>query len=156
MAANTIPNRRLRTRRFRALAVIGSMLIAMTLVAGSASATIIERERFTNPYEFTAWDCGYPMQVVGEDSHLIIGRADKKLDGNALFTDNFEFRETWTAADGRWFTLSGNGVFKDIKARSLGGSLYEFTFHEVGQPFVITDSSGRVVSRDRGNITGSF
>src|SRR5215210_763548 len=128
----------------------------MTMVAGPASATIIERERFTENYEFTAWDCGYEMAVVGSASHQIQLRADKKLDGNALFSDNYSVRETWTAADGRSFTLSANGVFKDIKAKSLGGSVYQFTFHEVGQPFVITDSTGTVVARDRGNITSTF
>jgi dienelactone hydrolase len=156
MAVNTLPIRRTRTRFLRVLAILVSALIATTMVAGTASATVIERERFTNPYEFTAWDCGYPMQVVGVESHLIQVRADKRLDGNAFFTDNYQFRETWTAADGRWFTLSGNGIFKDIKAKSLGGAVYQFTFHETGQPLVITDSKGRVVSRDRGNITGQF
>src|SRR4029079_6113949 len=29
-------------------------------------------------------------------------------------------------------------------------------FHENGQPFVITDSNGRVVYRDRGNLTGNY
>jgi dienelactone hydrolase len=156
MVADTLPIRRTRTRRFRGLAVIGSALIAMTLVAGSASATIIERERFTEDYEFDTWECGYEMHVVGVESHLVQVRADKKIDGNVFVTDNYEARETWTAADGRSFTLSANGIFKDIKAKSLGGSLYEFTFHEAGQPFVITDSSGNVISRDRGNLTGHY
>ena len=130
MAANMVPIRRTRTRRLRWLAVFGSALIALTMVAGPASATIIERERFTQDYEFDAWDCGYEMHVVGTESHLFQVRADKKLDGNAFFTDNYQYRETWTAADGRSFTLSANGVFKDVKAKSVGGSLYEFTFHE--------------------------
>ena len=156
MAANMFPIRPTRTRRLRGLAVLGSALIALTMVAGPASATIVERERFTQDYEFDAWDCGYEMHVVGVESHLFQVRADKKLDGNVFFTDNYQIEETWTAADGRWFTLSANGVFKDIKAKSLGGSLYEFTFHDVGQPFVITDSTGTVVSRDRGSLTGSY
>jgi len=156
MAANMFPIRRTRTRGLRGLAVFGSALIALTMVAGPASATIIERERFTEDFEFDTWECGYEMHVVGTESHLVQVRADKKLDGNLFFTNNYQFWATWTAADGRWFTLSANGVFKDIKAKSLGGSLYEFTFHEVGQPFVITDSTGTVVSRDRGNITGTY
>ena len=92
MAANTLLIRRVRTRRFRGLAVLGSTVIAMTLVVGSASATIIERERFTEPYEFVSWDCGYEMQVAGVDTHLFQVRADKKLDGNVFVTDNYQFR----------------------------------------------------------------
>ena len=156
MGANMFSVRQARTRRFRGLAVAGSALLALTMAAGSTSATITFRDRSSQDYEFDAWDCGYTMHVVGTQSHLVQERADKKLDGNTFFTDNYEVRETWTAADGRWFTLSANGVFKNVKAKSLGGSVYEFTSHDVGQPFVITDSSGRVVSRDRGNVTFHF
>ncbi len=145
------------SRGRRWLGLTAAIVITMTLTAGSASATIAERERvFKNPYEFVAWDCGYPMQVVGVDTHFIHVRADRRVDDNFFFTNNYAWRETWTAADGRSFTISGNGIFKDVKARSLGGSLYGFEFHENGQPFVIKDSSGKVISRDRGNITGSY
>ena len=131
--------------------------MTMTLTAGSASATVVERERvLKNPYEFTAWDCGYPMQVVGVETHMIHVRANSRLEDNFLFTNNYAWRETWTAADGRSFMISGNGIFKDVKAQSLGGSLYRFEFHENGQPFVIINSDGKVISRDRGNYTGSY
>ena len=156
MATTKRSIRRTRSPRFRGLAVLGSALLALTVVAGPASATIVERGRFTEPYEFIAWDCGYPMQVSGVQSHRLQVRADTRFDDILLFTDNYEVRETWTAADGRSFTLSANGVFKDVRATSLGGSAFEFTFHDVGQPIVITDSSGTVVVRDRGNFTGHF
>ena len=42
---------------------------------------------------------------------------------------------------------------KDVQAVSLGGSNYRFTFKQPGQAFVIRDSSGRIVAKDRGNIT---
>ncbi len=145
------------SRARRWLGLTAAIVITMTLTAGSASATVVERERvFKNPYEFTAWDCGYPMQVVGVETHMIHVRANSRLEDNVLFTNNYAWRETWTAADGRSFTISGNGIFKDVKAQSLGGSLYRFEFHENGQPFVITNSDGNVISRDRGNYTGSY
>jgi predicted esterase len=153
MAANTLSRTRTRPRRPRGLAVVGSVLIAMTLVTGSASATIVERSRLTQPYEFDNWDCGYELHITGVSTDQVQVRADKKLD-NAFFTDNYQFRETWTGPDGRWFTVSGNGLFKDLPGKSLGGSLYEFSFHNVGQPFTVTDSTGRIISRDRGNLTG--
>ena len=145
------------SRARRWLGLTAAIVITMTLTAGSASATVGERERvFKNPYEFTAWDCGYPMQVVGVETHFIHVRTDRRVDGNVFFTNNYSWRETWTAADGRSFTISGNGIFKDVQAKSLGGSLYQFAFHENGQPFVLKDSSGKVISRDRGNLTGSY
>ena len=97
MAANMFPIRRTGTRRLRGLAVFGSALIALTMVAAPASATIIERERFTQDFEFDTWECGYEMHVVGVESHLIQVRADKKLDGNVFFTDNYQVEATWTA-----------------------------------------------------------
>ena len=145
------------SRARRWLGLTAAIVITMTLTGGSASATVVERERvFKNPYEFVAWDCGYPMQVVGVETHLIHVRADRRVDDNFFFTNNYAWRETWTAADGRSFTISGNGIYKDVKAKSLGGSLYQFAFHENGQPIVIRDSSGKIISRDRGNLTGRY
>jgi len=51
MAANTIPILRHSPRR-RWLAVVGSVLIAMTPVTWSTSAENVERERFSQDYEF--------------------------------------------------------------------------------------------------------
>src|SRR5690349_20558458 len=152
---NPLLRRSSRTRRL--LGLFAAALILMTLTAGSASATVGDRERvFNSPYQFTAWDCGYPMQVQGLDTHFIHVRQDPRNPDNTFFTINYSWRETWTAADGRSFGLSGNGMFKNVQAKRLGGSLYSFTDHETGQPFVITNSSGKVVSRDRGNVTSSY
>src|SRR3954469_20007680 len=46
MASSTFPNLPVRTRRMRALGILGSALIAGTLATGSASATIVDRETF--------------------------------------------------------------------------------------------------------------
>lgn len=128
----------------------------MTLGSGTATATIIGRFSSTQPYDYVNWDCGYPMSVVGVQSDRVHVREDKKSADIVFVTDNFDFKETWTAADGRWFTLEGSNLFKDIKATSLGGSLYRFTFHISGQPFTIKDSSGTVVSRDRGDVSFAY
>ena len=61
-------------------------------------------------------------------------------------------------ATGKWFVLRGIVNFHEIGYRHISGTIYEFTANESGQPFVIEDSAGRVVVRDRGNIrhTGLF
>ena len=130
--------------------------MALSLSSVPVSATIVERNRFTEPYEFVAGFCGYPMTVKGVETHKVLVRADRKVDGLVYFTDNYAFQETWTAADGRSFTLSANAVGKDVKAESLGGTLYQFTSKQPGQAQVITDSSGRVISRDRGNLSFDY
>jgi dienelactone hydrolase len=131
-------------------------LVALVWTGTSAEATIGDRYRVTNTYEFVNWDCGYPMRVTGVESDQVLVRTDKKLDGNVFVTNNFEIHETWTASDGRWFAVAANGLDKDVKAKALGGTLYEFTFNESGQPYTLTDSSGAVVYRDRGNLSFQY
>ena len=92
------------------------------------------------------------MQIAGVESHKIQVRANKKVDGIVFGTDNYAFKETWTTADGRWFTLQADAVSKDVRAKSLGGTLYEFTFHQSGRTGTITSSSGALVARERGNV----
>ena len=146
-----------RSRRRGWLGLLGATLILMTLSAGSASATIIERDRSIKiPYAFTAWDCGYPMQVSGVSTDLVHIRADTKNPDIAYFTDNYAVKETWTTADGSFFTVTHNGMFKNVQAHRVSGSLYQFEDHETGQPFVVSDSSGRAVYRDRGNVVSDY
>jgi len=156
MAATRGLTRRTWARRRRVLGCFVAALVAMTWSIATASATVIEHNAFTRPYDYVFWDCGYAMSVAGTESHVVQIRADKKLDGNVFVTDNYEFEETWTAPDGRYVTASGNGLGKDIKAKSLGGSLYEFTFNNAGQPFTISDSSGALILRDRGNLSFTY
>src|SRR4051812_12381558 len=152
MASNRFGNRS-RRRRLRALGILGSALIAVTLATGSASATIVDRETFADSYSFTAWDCGYPMQVEGSFSDELQIRVDSKNADIAYWTTRHSFKETWTAEDGRSFTLSGHNLYKDIKAKRVDGQLYAFTFHIPGQPATIANSSGKVVAQDRGNVS---
>ena len=144
-----------RTRRRASVACFVALML-MTFGIAPANATMSERFKFGGDYEFVAWDCGYPMTVAGVDAHNVLIRTDKKLDGNVFYMEEYRFDEVWTAADGRSFTLSGNAVFKNFKAKSLGGSVYQFTENQPGQPITITDSSGTVVYRDRGNISFDF
>ena len=142
----------------RRLAVLGSLVClvaALTWGTTPAAATVIDRSRSTTPYQRVSWDCGYPMDVAGVSYDKLQFRVDNRT-GIYYFSDNYSGTETWTASDGRFFTLSWNGLTKDVKAKPLGGSIYEFTTNQVGQPFVITDSSGVVVSRDRGNISFTY
>jgi hypothetical protein len=141
----------------RVLALASALAIVATLTWGSApaSATILGRDTYTRPYDEVRWDCGYAMRVVGVESHKVQVRVDKKLVGNVFVTDNYDYREVWTATDGRSFTMAGNGLAKDVKAKLVAGTDYQFTFHNPGTT-TITDSSRVVVYRDRGNLSFSY
>ena len=156
MVASGVLTSGTRMRRLSGLGGVVAVLVALTWGSAPASATIIDRDTYTRPYDEVRWDCGYAMRVVGVESHRVKVRTDKKLDGNVYITDNYDFTEVWTAADGRSFTLAANALAKDVKAKSVGGSVYEFTFNNPGQPSTITDSSGAVVYRDRGNLSFTY
>jgi len=67
--------------------------------------------------------------------------------------DNYAFMETWTNRDtGDFLTVSGNGLTHETKATHVSGTIYEFTSIDAGQPFVVRDSDGNLILRDRGVI----
>ena len=68
-----------------------------------------------------------------------------------LAKDTFSFRTVLTNPEtGKWSILHGQGVYHDIKATLVGGTIYEVVAIEAGQPFVIEDSAGNIILRDRG------
>jgi hypothetical protein len=52
--------------------------------------------------------------------------------------------------------VRGHGLFHDIKATHVEGTIYEFVAVEAGQPFAIEDSNGNIVVRDRGVILHTY
>jgi hypothetical protein len=119
-----------------------------------ASATVVERGTYSDEYAFSYDDCGFPVDVAGSDAGHFRIRAGKGKLATAFFVnDNYSYRETHTNADtGKSVTIVGNAVFNEVKAKPLGGNLFEFTAVEAGRPFTLYDSAGNVVARDRGVI----
>lgn len=77
------------------------------------------------------------------------GKGD--LTGAFFGHNNYSVEETWTnVANQRFFTISANGLSHDVRAIHVSGSIFEFVTNNVGQPFVVRDTSGAVVLRDRG------
>jgi hypothetical protein len=70
-----------------------------------------------------------------------------------LAQDSFRYRSVLTnPAHRRVDGDPGNGVSKDMTATHLGGDLWNVTGKHSGQPFVVEDSEGHVIVRDRGNL----
>lgn len=141
--------------RLQGAAFLVSALLAVTWATTSVTATIIDRETASDTYEFDAWDCGYRLHVTGTFTDQIQVRADQNPD-ILHFTTRHDFQETWTADDGRWFTVSGHNLFKDIRAKRVEGTLFEGLFNIPGQPTVITDSSGKMVQHESGNVSFDY
>ena len=103
--------------------------------------------------------CGLEeVQFNSEFSGRFHIREGKGKQAGAFFLhDNFSVLETLTnRQNDKSFTVSRDGVFQDIRATRVDGSIFEFVSHEVGQPFVVRDMDGKVVLRDRGAITRTY
>ena len=71
-----------------------------------------------------------------------------------FFTNNYSFREVHTdPATGRWFVVMGNGQPRDVKAKPVGGNVFEVAIKNSGQPLIVEDSTGKVVLRFAGVAT---
>jgi hypothetical protein len=129
--------------------------VAMALVAAfPAGATIYERGTFHDEWSFPTEDCGIVLQVVGSADGKFRVRTGKNKTQSAFFQHvNVSFSETYTSpTTGEWFLVRGHSVFNEVKAERVRGTIFKFTAVEAGQPFVLENSDGEIVMRDRGVI----
>lgn len=140
-----------RKRYLAALAVVAAMLVVGGQPAGAA---VFEKGAYTDNYAFEYNDCGFDVVVEGTASgHFRLRTGTGKLATTFFLLDNFTYTETHTnPATGDFLTIKGNTLFNEVRARPLGGNIFEFTAVEAGQPFAIYDSAGNLVVRDRGAL----
>lgn len=135
--------------------IIGFGAVAVAVPTAAQAAPPIEHEHyaFTDSYPIDACD----FELVGEltASGHFMAREVRGSNGQAfLGHDNYSFSQVTTNVEtGEWFIVRGRGMFKEMTGVHVDGDIWEFTAQEVGQPFVIEDSDGKVVLRDRGRIT---
>ncbi len=135
----------------RLAAALGAAALVSIGLAAAPSADAAGRSqvvRFTTDYE--TWDCGYLLTAHGEEKHVFGERTTR--DGVTLVSDTYQVHEVRTNQAGQSFIFEANGVSKDLKAQPLSDTVTQYTSMQAGQPFVIKDSTGRVVSKDRGNL----
>jgi hypothetical protein len=138
----------------RALVLVVGTLLGL-LVALPANAAPIQNERYSGTESFT--ECGRFQVESTFSGRVMIKDATPATDGQFFyFQNNYQYRDVITnPATGEFVVVRGNGIFKEVRARQVEGSVFTFLQHEAGQPFVVEDMSGRVVLRDRGLITWS-
>jgi hypothetical protein len=132
--------------------VPGLAVMAVLAFGGPAAATVIGQEHYSGTDSFSFDDCGFTLEVESEFQGHVLFRVDRA--GEAfLVKDTFSFRDVVTNPDtGKWFVVRGNALFHEIKATQVSGTIYEFVAVEAGQPFILEDSTGNVLVRDRGVI----
>jgi hypothetical protein len=146
--------RRRRSWGVGALVLVVGPLLGL-LVALPANAAPIVNERYSGTDSFT--ECGFQGESTFS-GRVMIKDATPAAGGQFFyFQDNYQYRDVITdPATGEFVVVRGDGIFKEVQARQVEGSVFTSLTHEAGQPFVVEDMSGRVVVRDRGMITLSY
>lgn len=148
-----------KSRALLVVVAVASPLVLAIVPAAPASATmyvINDPIEFHDSSDFTA--CGLSLH----DDYQISGTESIRTGTGELETAFFDhFRahsvETITNTDnGKFVTIEADFLSQDVKATLVSGSIFQFVTHQVGQPFVLKDMNGRVISRDRGNITFTY
>jgi hypothetical protein len=143
-------------RAVRSLVAAAGVMLALGVCAVPAGATVIHQGTDSGTDHFSFDDCGFTLNVDVTFEFRTHLRVDQM--GQA-FLEHTIFRITDTItnpATGGYFYIVHRGVYNEIKATQVEGTVYEFVAVEAGQPFVIKDASGNVVSRDRGVIRHTF
>jgi hypothetical protein len=146
------------TRRPRRLSAGAAIIAAAALASvglSTAPAAAGAPETITEEYSTENWDCGYPMQIEGTLMIRLQERPNPQGGELPLLQENLRLDETWTNTAGDSFDLSRTVHSKDLRITPLGGSLYEVTAQQSGQPQVLT-ADGAVLARDRGNLRFTF
>jgi poly(3-hydroxybutyrate) depolymerase len=134
-------------------AVVGALALGLSaLVLNPTTAAAGGPEVVSDSYERQTVECGYPIDITGEVTSTAMSRTRSPKDPTVFFDhERFSFREVWTNPDtGAWFVIRGESLWADLTATQVDENVYEYSSIRAGQSFVVEDSTGRVVDRDRG------
>ena len=141
-------------RRRLAFAVSVISIVSRVSPCRGSMATVVEQETFTEPYCSTIRTAAIQSMSRASSrstiSHLRVGK--NKAQSAFFEREALVPRSPYEHAHRRIVGPRANSTFHEVKATQVEGTVYEFTQLEAGQPFVVEDSSGRVVLRDRGVI----
>ena len=138
----------------RILAILTVAAVA-SWCAAPAQARTVDHWKFSEDRSYIVDDCGFPTDVTDHfELNGIARTVGASTDGvtMAQYTSLF-VAVTTNPENGKWFTLTQRSTFQERGLTDLGGGLWGYSVHQAGQPFIVTDSSGRVVVRDRGLVT---
>ena len=143
-------------RHPRSFAAVGLTALAVLVVLAfgtrPAGAVVIAQEHYSGTDSFSFDDCGFTLDV-DVTFHGVAGLRVLKGGQAFLARDKYWYEEVYTNPDTTGsFVIRGNALFHETKGVRVEGNIYKFTQIEAGQPFVVYDSDGNVVVRDRGVI----
>jgi hypothetical protein len=139
----------------RSVSILAALVLAVAVPGVAQAAPPVENIHFEDADAGSFDDCGFTIDFDFTASGHDLVREVEGSGGQAFFGhSNVQFRNVLTNPEtGAFMVVRGQLLFKEFTARQVSGDIWEFTSHEVGQPFVVEDSDGNVVLRDRGRVT---
>ena len=136
--------------------IAGIAALTVVLVAAPPSdARVVYRERYAGTFAGEEINCGHRVHLEGTFHGVLMYKS--RLGGTAAtMLDNYDFHEVFTEADGDGYILDLAGLYSDLRARLVRGTVYRFNGINVGQVFTIRTLSGEAVERNRGLFEITF
>ena len=131
------------------------LVAALFLVAAPASAKPLDQEHYSGTDSFDFDDCGFTIHDDVTFHGLFMLKPGRHGDPTPLLSDNYDSHEV-LSANGKFFTIDHNGLYKDLHVTNVGGTLYQFVSKESGHPYTVRDMTGAVVFKDRGVLFTTF
>jgi hypothetical protein len=139
-----------RTRAAVAVTTGLGMVLAGVIAAAPASASVIDRGSYVDPYTDTFDACGTTIDVTGVSTgHFVeVLRGDQPL---SYVADHFVDRTTYTnTSTGRSWSTVTTFTHLDLSIELIAGTTYRGTGQDAGT-FSVYDSAGSLYYRDAGN-----
>jgi hypothetical protein len=140
--------------RVTRLAGAGAVAFALSATGAQAAPPVSVDAAESGTFD----DCGFVIAFDFTTTFSFFNREIPGTGGQAFAKHQVsQFRNVLTnPATGQSLVLRGHEIYLEMTARQLDGNVFEFTSQTVGQPFVIENSDGKVVLRDRGRSTSRF
>ena len=124
-------------------------------VPATAQAAPLEHENYSGTDSFDFDDCGFVVHDEVTFNGTFMLKAPRATGAPPYLFDNYEVHEVLTA-NGRTLTVDHQGLYKDLHITLVSGTVYQFVSMEAGQPFVMRDSDGNILYKDRGVLKSTF
>jgi hypothetical protein len=138
-------------RRFGSIVLA---LVASVLLAGQALAMTVETSHHVDTLTFPVERCGYSWVGDVRLERLVQVRTTDSVTPPTVI-ENYELTVVWTdvADPEHGYRVHTQGQARDVPVRLVEGTVWEFRWTDIGRPFQILTSDGRLVMHDRGQLT---
>ena len=137
----------------RSIRSVAVAVIAVFALAGPASAMTVETNHYVDEFSFATERCGSSWRAdLRIEGHVQVRTRDAVTPPTVV--DNYEMKIVWTevADPDHQYIVHTQGQARDVPLRLVEGTVWEFTWTDIGRPFQILTSDGELVMHDRGQL----